>query len=818
MRSSDRYWSGKGCGKDRIEMPKGMKGRISFRTKIRRTAAVQCAVLTAALIIEIVFAHGLDIGGGIPEQNTGERMQEESRKSVSEEKSDISNLQDEEEPGETEAIQYVSKLGAPEGIVDPAKIVWEEVPAELTEEEFVFGGLRVALPEQSTWEYQEREDGTSCACLSSTEKLFEKIYFTHYKVKWNNKWELILAALEYFSGDEEEVVWFSVTDSEEIGVYGRTEHGKSFYMLVFDEELYLLEEERAGNFSFEDLSGEGRLKSDDIGGSIYINMRDGIRRSGKEKAVYLLKESRYKDDRIVVYQGGNFEKPVQVLDGDNIVIEDDINFDGYLDISKREVGESGREYLLWSGADGQFVKADVPTDGYWTGKINEEFQTIWVYDDTYGIEEITEETEKIYIWEGVALKEIRNIVCRIEEEEVVVTLTDTESGKCLASGTFEKRGWENDPGVRKLYEQFYDGYAPKELYCVGHDAPGEEELIPESLVETLSQALLEGTQDELRKSLETGRELSEGEMVEAGLKSADISRVLEGFEDSHFGRVRMWQADLDNDGHEDIFSEEYGGGSGGFTDYILYQGREDGEYVRTGRGSSDVRWQHTIIGWEGKNYVCRDGVDYGKRILSGLVIEGYRDGELTETIRLNLMPEKQEVAVTFCQDGWQETAEKERMAAPAFHEQADNHVVVGNAERKSENSEGETVFFSDIDNDGVEESYIKRIWLASSMNSVDGLEFGMEESAERKTLERVFSDGSDKWDIWRPMMLWVDTHNGKNIVHVMYRTDLYDYIVEGYLLGENGNYSNLYTIEGKTELSVGKVRAWEILRKRWRMP
>lgn len=67
-------------------------------------------------------------------------------------------------------------------------------------------------------------------------------------------------------------------------------------------------------------------------------------------------------------------------------------------------------------------------------------------------------------------------------------------------------------------------------------------------------------------------------------------------------------------------------------------------------------------------------------------------------------------------------------------------------------------------------------------------------------------------------MLWVDTHNGKNIVHVMYRTDLYDYIVEGYLLEENGNYSNLYTIEGKTELSVEKVRAWEILRKRWRMP
>lgn len=42
-------------------------------------------------------------------------------------------------------------------------------------------------------------------------------------------------------------------------------------------------------------------------------------------------------------------------------------------------------------------------------------------------------------------------------------------------------------------------------------------------------------------------------------------------------------------------------------------------------------------------------------------------------------------------------------------------------------------------------------------------------------------------------MLWVDAHNGKNIVNIMYRTGLYDYIVEGYLLEENGNYSTLYT-------------------------
>lgn len=358
-----------------IEMSKGMEGRI----KLRKTAVIQCAVLVAALIVVVFFAHssgtGSDISGGIPEQNTEGQMQEEAdRESAAEEKADSSDLQGEEAPGETEMIQYVSKLGAPEGIVEPAEILWEEVPVELTEKEFTFGGLRVALPEQSTWEYQEREDGTSCVCLSSTEKLFEKIYFTHYKVKWNNNWELILASMEYFCGDEEEVVWFSVTDSEEIGAYGRTESGKSFYMLVFGEELYLLEEERARSFGVENLCGEGRLKSDDIGGSIYINMRNGIRRSGEGEAVYLLEESNYMEERIVVYRGGNFEKPVQILDGYNIVVEGDINFDGYLDISKEDVVEGVWEFLLWSEVDGQFIRADVPLDKYWTGKIIEEFR------------------------------------------------------------------------------------------------------------------------------------------------------------------------------------------------------------------------------------------------------------------------------------------------------------------------------------------------------------------------------------------------------------------------------------------------------------
>lgn len=58
-------------------------------------------------------------------------------------------------------------------------------------------------------------------------------------------------------------------------------------------------------------------------------------------------------------------------------------------------------------------------------------------------------------------------------------------------------------------------------------------------------------------------------------------------------------------------------------------------------------------------------------------------------------------------------------------------------------------------------------------------------------------------------MLWVDRYQGKNIVNVMYRTDLYDYVVEGYLAEDKEHYRSLYLIEGKAKREVEEVRDWK---------
>lgn len=796
--------------------------------KVTKAAGIQCVILVLILAAEIVFAGrycaaypveqaaDADIQGGA-EGNAKNGLSEENAVSGLPDGngSSIPGLPDKE-------TEYVSELGAPEGIVEPAKIVWEEVPAELTETEFIFGGMHVSVPEESTWEYRERKDKALSVCLSTEENFLKKLCFTHYRIEWENRWELILAAMENFGEDGIEVRWFTFRGDTEgernFGVWSRTESGIIFYMLVFDEQLYLLEEGEPGSFDFEELCSRGMLREDESGGSISVNLwkqYDYIIRSGKKDSLYLLKEEHSGDDqeKTVVYQGGNFERPVQELSGD-VYIEGDINFDGYSDVSVYDYEKKERDHLLWSASEKQFVKAVMPPDRYWDKRINDAYETIWTHDDTCTYADgskAIETIERLYQWEGVELKEVRSITCEIGVEEITVTLTEAESGTCIASGTFPEKDWQSNPEVRELYGQFYEGYAPEEFYHICHTAPGKEECVPETLVKKLSEALEKGRDEKFLEKQKTGRELSGEEIEKAGEKCAGIAGILndmEKYEDTI--RVKMVQADLDNDGCEDIFAQINSGGRMGLADYVLYQGQEDGTWRETGEGSGELYWSFTAVRWEGKNYICREEVDFEKRIMKGLVLEGYQDGKLAETVSLNLMPGEPEISVLSCQKGYQEMAEKEVQKAPEIFEETEKfHAVMGDAEQETEET---CIYFGDIDNDGVRERYEKSVWLPSTTSSISHLVFEIQgdtenaEETEETVMEKAISENCEKRGT--PIMLWVDSYRGKNIVNVMYRTDLYDYVMEGYLAEDKEHYSSLYLIEKTSKREVEEVRNW----------
>lgn len=495
----------------------------------------------------------------------------------------------------------------------------------------------------------------------------------------------------------------------------------------------------------------------------------------------------------------------------------DINFDGYLDVSIYNDEKKERRHFLWDEAGAQFVEAVIPEDiveGYDIEKKLDDTKTFWGYNDIRNDEyEIQEMRERLYQWEGVTLREVRSISCQLGEEEIRIVLTDPKSGACPACGTFEKEGWEKNPEVRELYAQFYQGYAPKELYYMCHDAPGEEEVIPGSLVETLSEAFAAGAEFKLLESLESGRELSDEEEAEA-VKSADIAQAVE---DVGSGYVKMVKTDLDNDGVEDIFAEVDFGGTGGFGEYVLFQGDETGGYRRTGVGIEEhVRKEFYVICWEGKNYACHYKLNNGLYPMSGLILEGYRDGELVETVTLNLEAEKRNTSVVFCQDEYRDMAQKELEKAPLIYEQSGKYIeYAGDAEQEANPGEKKekNVFISDLDNDGIMESYHKEV---SDFHRLFFLAFWMEDEKMEQTVKEAISAGYD--DSSQMIMLWVDRWGEENVINILYQAGLHDYAVAGFLLDNTGSHRNVYLIESKAKRSVREVRAWEVPGKRYRIP
>lgn len=510
------------------------------------------------------------------------------------------------------------------------------------------------------------------------------------------------------------------------------------------------------------------------------------------------------DQEDIALQNRDYAEALERLKGTAEVL-DDLNFDGYPDIEIYDSEKRERNYFLWDEAESQFVRAVIPVEETKCISIEkklDEFKTFWGHGDVRDEEyRLLESTEKLYQWDDIVLKEVRSISCRFEEEEVVITLTDAESGECFGEGTFAVKGWETNPEVWELYTRFYEGYAPKELYYMRHDAPGEEQLIPESLVEELRRAYEEGTGAELLESLETGRELSDSEKEAAAAESADIARDMDS------ARVKMIQVDLDNDGVEDIFAELDFGGTGAFGEYVLYQGDEAGVYIRTGLGTEEhVRKPFYVICWEGKNYVCHHRTVSGR--WRGLILECYRGGGLVETVSLYKVPGKQMDSVIFCQDGYCDMAQKEMEKAPEIYERTVRYTVSeGDAEQRvgeENNIWEENIFASDIDNDGTVEKYEKRItdyptdffWLATED----------EEGITR--VEPEIPACSDEAGV--EAMMWVDACGGKNIMNVMYRIGWYDYVVEGFLMNDKGDCSHLYTVERRSELEVETVRTWEL--------
>lgn len=727
----------------------------------------------------------------------------------------------EEESAHTKEMSEPSK---------PAALILDEEELEIGEQEISYGQLKISFPTEISVEVKESEaEGTTVDLIGAQEwyeynfsPLPPRLRFLHYKAEYEKeagKMTLISALLDLFPdagirtgylNEEEREYCFLIED-------GRANHYTMlYYVLVRGDDLYLVEEWRVeSDYSFRHLfEDEQTVQWKDSGKTIQSSGEYGFYRAGlvymkvtaEEDFTFLcVYDQNDQDNRtLTLWQDGYFDTPYQYVSDLEAVIdrEDfrDLNFDGFPDL------DAGKRFYLWNHEKKEFEVSENSEEEYgfpWTYymELFPETQTIWSYDISLveGSFELAEKMEFLWQWEGNKLVKRRECKFTESDEGVRIIATDYDTDTILFDEFISAEEWEESAWkVQALYERFYDGYVPEETYGLRHSYWSGKEYIPGELVEKIAASMQNGTESECLEAMMNDRELTNEERTSLAETNPDLRLEIISAQS-----LLMVEADVDHDGINDIFAQSYYGGSGGFVDFILFKGKEDGSFEGSDRFGS-VMQEFGIISFEGKNYLCRTDFDYGKKQYNGFSVSCYEDGKIVETVIIRLSADSYNIKVTECDERYTDLAQDSMSKALSYKNDIDAYEnVPGSAEEGTEEDPEMTwKFRCDLDNDGKKEVYGKRIWTTSNMGTVDGLSMqGEDEDDEgmKQAEEAVFSGEGN------PIMMWVDAWKGKNIVTVMYRTGLEDFEIIGYYVKEDG-YEQVYGIEAVAVYGVKTER------------
>jgi len=712
----------------------------------------------------------------------------------------------------------------------PAVLTLDEKELEIGEQEISYGQLKISFPTDISVEVKESEKEGTTVDLNGAQEWYEysssplppRLRFRHYKAEYEKeegKMTLISALLDLFSGaqirtdylnEEEGEYCFLIEDGMEDGQVNH--YSLNNYAFVRGEDLYLVEEWRVErDYSFRHLlEDEQTVEWKDSGKTIPCSGDYGFYRAGlvymkvtaeKDFTFLCVYDESDRDDRaLTLWLDGYFGTPYQYVENLGAVIDradfKDLNFDGFPDL------DANKRFYLWNHEKKEYEVSENGEEEYefpWTYymELIPETQTIWSYDISR-IEDSFEPAEKMeFLWQWEGNKLVKRRECKFTEsgEGVRIIATDYYADTILFDEFVSAEEWKESAGkVQALYERFYDGYAPAETYGLQHSYWSGEEYIPKELVEKIAASMRNGTELECLKAMMNDRELTNEEKIALAETNPDLRLEIITTQS-----LLMVLTDVDNDGINDIFAQSYYGGSGGFVDFILFKGKEDGSFEGSDRFGS-VMQEFGIIFFEGKNYLCRTDFDYGKKQYNGFSVSCYEDGKIAETVELRLTADSYDIRVTGCDESYGDLAEDIRNNVLSYKKDIDAYEnVLGSAEEATkEDPEITWKFQCDLDNDGIKELYEKRIWTTSNMGTVDGLSMWGEDDTDdgmKQAAEAVYSGEGN------PIMMWVDAWQGKNIVTVMYRTGLEDFDIVGYFVREDG-YEQVYRIEAAAVYGV----------------
>lgn len=709
----------------------------------------------------------------------------------------------------------------------PAEITYIETSTEQQGSMLLFGNLIMELPEGVKVEIKDdvSTDAGDMQTIvldgaqelvgdgdkyNSTGPFPPQIRLAHYTAEYECDEALISALLDMFPGINLRVQYNDDIDNKYVFRLGSGYYGYEYlYILVCEDDLYIVGEfDIESGYSFSALREQGKVKWQDDGETVGENQNlklSYFKFTPDENKTFLCRDC---GSNLFFYLDGYFSHfftSGETGKSGYVDISDltDVNFDGYTDVSL-----SSRRALVWNAEKDDFVTVEYPEDmPFVYGRESyPETKTIWCYDNDY-LSYIWDSNNRDYIeslwqWENFELVKKRECKAEIRENGVKVRVYEENSNIPLFSESFTLEEWndKSNENVRAMYERFYDGLVPMEFSPRG--AKDNDEKIPQGLLDKITDAMMNGTEFETLKAMMKSVKLTDEEVYAIAQESEDIRvYVLEGYQD---GSYILAAADVDNDGIEDIIGEFYWGGTGGFVDYLLFKGQEDGTYVGTSSFGS-VKEEFGVIAYEGKNYLVRTLYDYGKKFYNGFCVTVYEDGQYTEEAYLYLYAKDYDTAIERCDEGYEACA-KEVIGNVAYYDELveDYKCVVGSTEELAEDND-EYKYVCDLDNDGELEYYNKSIWTCSNTYTVDGLSFSEEDDEGSNLIHNAIQERHLSNEYYNAIMLWADDADGETIINVMYQTSLEDLVVVGYVVS-GSEYREVYEITAAAVMGVEQSR------------
>lgn len=402
--------------------------------------------------------------------------------------------------------------------------------------------------------------------------------------------------------------------------------------------------------------------------------------------------------------------------------------------------------------------------------------------------------EKEYAAENEESADLKNDKLTDGEIEIYSADDETENDE-LESG-------EDESGEDEDSEEESD-----EEKCIVLDTPT---YIDASFLEMLGELTQQSDNDavEILQPMVNDKVLTDEEL-ELYLDNPDVAECQERMDEAKGGV--FLQIDGDNDGYDDLIAWIDDGGSLGNSSRAFLQGQKDGSFKKTYENEG-LSQELCFVEYDHKNYLLETDFDFNKKGTNGFIVSYYENGELYETAYVNLVADSYVPEIAFAKEGYDKLAESTAELGKNGFLGENSHswlVIEGSGEetvatpKELEHKVSEdTVFCSDLNNDGQTEWYTKSIFYPSNMSTIlylqDELFF-----SDKQEKEMIIDYYEDLDFVGIPLMYWVEyvEEKDRQIVCLLCYEGQYRNMVYGYLI-EGENISKIMEIDYEGEKIV----------------